>query len=308
MIRIYNLTKNYKRRVSEKNRKYKEIIAVDHINLSIAKGEILGLIGPNGAGKTTTLKILSTLIIPDEGKITIDGYDVVEQPDKVKQRIGLLAGEFNRSLYWRITGRKNLEFFAKIKEIKEPEKRIDELVEMFNLKEYQNEQVMKYSTGMKHKLALAIVLLSDPPVLLLDEPLTGIDPVTSYEIKNIIKNKFKNKTIIWASHNLYEIEEMCDKIALINNGKIVVEGKTEDLKKTYWGHKKIIIISDNVNIFRNLPNVEIKDDFIEIKADNIGETIIAISKIVKKYGIKITDIKTTKPSLEDIVMEKIKNA
>jgi len=307
MICINNLTKIYKRRVSKKQGKFELITAVDDLNLKVNQGEILGLIGPNGAGKTTTLKILSTVIIPDSGTVVIDGYDVVKDAHMVKQRIGLLAGEFSRSLYWRLSGRKNLEFFAKMKGIDKFKERIDTLIDLFNLGECQNELVMKYSTGMKHKLALAIGLLSNPPVLLLDEPLTGIDPVTTYEIKKIIKHEFQEKTIIWASHNLYEIEEMCDRVSLINMGKIVLDGEPEKLKEAYWDHKKIRIDSDNPRAFESIPSVEIKENIVEIKTKDVKKTLSEIIEIAKNLNVDIKEIKTASPSLEDIFMEKVRH-
>jgi len=308
MIIAENVKKTFKKRVLKKNKKYEQISALENLNLNIKKGEIFGLIGPNGAGKTTTLKILSTLIIPDEGKITIDGYDVVKDPDIIKKKVGLLAGEFTRSLYWRLSGRENLRFFAKIREIWKPEKRIDELVNLFSLKENENELVMKYSTGNKHKLALALGLLHDPQILFLDEPLTGIDPVTAYEIKDIIRNRLKDKTVIWASHNLFEIEEMCDRIALINNGKIILQGTPDILKKDYWDHTKILISVDKAKAFEGFKNLSFKENKIEIKTRNVKETLSEIMDIIKNNDIEIYDIKTVKPSLEEIFMEKIKNA
>jgi len=307
MIVIKDLTKTFKRRISKKEGKYETITAVDHINLTIKKGEIFGLIGPNGAGKTTTSKMLSTLILPNEGTMTIDGYDVVKDADIVRKKIGLLAGEYTRSLYWRLSGVQNLKFFANLRSIWDAEERINELIDLFDLNDHKNELVMKYSTGMKHKLALAVGLLHDPPVLFLDEPLTGIDPVTTYEIKELIKNKFSEKTIIWASHNLYEIEEMCDRIALINNGKIVIEGEPETLKKNCWDHSIIIVESNKPNAFTSFQQVKVKDDVVEIKTDNINKTLTDIMALVTQENIEIIDIKTAKPSLEDIFMMGVKH-
>jgi len=299
MISIKNLTKEFKKGKKEK------LIAVNHINLNIKKGEVFGIIGPNGAGKTTTLKILSTLIIPDEGTAEINGFDVVKDAEIIKNTVSLLAGEFVRSLYWRLNGRQNMKFFANLRNIWDPDERIDCLLELFDLKKMENELVMKYSTGMKHKLALAVGLLNDPPVIFLDEPLTGIDPVTTYEIKQLIKNEFKDKTIIWTTHNLYEIEEMCDRIALMDNGEIVLEGEPKQLKKDYWGYDKIMVSSDNVKAFNSLERAEIKDDTVEIETNDVNKTFIEIMQIVKDKNVKIREMKTLKPSLEDIFMKKI---
>ena len=307
MIVTKNLTKVFKKRNSRFKGKNKGIVAVDHIDLEIKEGEIFGIIGPNGAGKTTLLKILSTLIIPDEGTAIIDGYDVVKDANIIKQKVSLLAGEFVRSLYWRLNGRQNMKFFANLRNIWDPDERIDYLLELFDLKKMENELVMKYSTGMKHKLALAVGLLNDPTVIFLDEPLTGIDPITAFEIKKLIKNEFKNKTIIWTTHNLYEMEEMCNRISLINNGKIVLEGKPESLKKDYWGYDKIMVISDNAKAFGSIDKSEIKDNIVEIETMNVNNTITNIMKIAKEKNIEIKEIKTLKPSLMDIFMKGVKN-
>ncbi|MCG2825742.1 MAG: ABC transporter ATP-binding protein [Thermoplasmatales archaeon] len=305
MIVINNLTKTFTRK-NKKSKRKERIVAVDHINLKINKGEIFGLIGPNGAGKTTTIKMLSTLILPDEGAVSVNGYDVVKDAEKVRNNIGVLAGEFTRALYWRLSGKQNLKFFANLRNMWDADKRVDELIQLFGLKKQENELIMKYSTGMKHKLALAVALLNDPPILFLDEPLTGIDPVTSFQLKNLIKNKFRDKTIIWASHNLYEIEEMCDRIALINNGKIVLEGTPDNLKKRFWDYEKIVIVTDNTNAFTNINDVEIKNNVVEIKTKDVTNTLLEITNIVQKKNIKVEEIKTLRPTLEEIFMAGVK--
>jgi ABC-2 type transport system ATP-binding protein len=308
MIDIDNLTKTFKRRIPKNRGKYENITALDHINLKINNGEILGLIGPNGAGKTTTAKILSTLILPDEGRALIDGLDVVKDANFVKKKIGLVPSEYYRSLYWRLSGMQNLRFFAKIKGMRNAQNTINELIERFNLQKQKDELVMKYSTGMKNKLALAVALLADPSTLFLDEPLTGIDPITAYEIKKYIKNEFKEKTIIWTSHNLYEIEEMCDRIAIITNGKILTEGKPEELKKNYRNYTKIVVISDKPDEFTFFEDIKIQENAVEIKTNTINYTISEIMALAKTRNIEIFDIKTVKPSLEEIFIEGVKNA
>ncbi len=299
MIEAKNLTKIYRR-------KKKELKAIDKLSFNVRKGEIFGIIGPTGAGKTTTVKILSTLILPDEGNAYINGYDVVKDADRVKKIIGVVAGEFTRALYWRLTGRGNLEFFAKMRGLRNINERIDYLLELFNLKDYENELLMRYSTGMKHKLALAVALLHDPPILFLDEPLTGIDPLTAYEIKELIRREFKDKTIIWTSHNLYEIEEMCHRILLLNKGKKIVEGKVNELKKKYWEYKKIIVDCENPEKLAGIAE-KIEGNMVEIKTKNVEEIIKKLAEMMENEDIKINSIKTVEPSLEDIFMAVVKN-
>lgn len=309
MVVIKNLTKKFKIKGSKKE--VKEIVALDHINLVIRKGERFGLIGPNGAGKTTLIKILSTLILPGEGTAIIDGCDIYRDTRRVKNKIGVLVGEYTRALYWRLTGYKNLEFFAVLHNMKrkEREERINYLLELFNLGEWKNELVMKYSTGMKHKLALAIALLKNPPVLFLDEPLTGIDPVTGYKLKRFIKENLSDKTIIWTSHNLYEIEEVCNRIGIINKGVMVLEGLPDELKKKYRGIEKIFIRLErgNPESFTGMEGVTIKDDYtIEIKTRNITNTFLKIGEILKENNLKMREIKLLTPSLEDIFIAEVK--
>ncbi|RLF28897.1 MAG: ABC transporter ATP-binding protein [Thermoplasmata archaeon] len=300
IISIKNVTKQYKT-------KGEYITAVDNLNLSIKKHEVFGLIGPTGAGKTTVIKMLSTLIIPDKGSITIDGYDVVREGNKIKRILGVLAGEFTRSLYWRLTGRQNLEFFAKLKNIWHPQERIDYLTELFDLKKWENKLVMRYSTGMKHKLAFAIALLNDPPILLLDEPLTGVDPITSYEIKKLIREDFREKTIMWASHNLYEIEEMCSRIGLLNHGKLVLEGSVEALKKKYWSYERILLIVDRPQIFLEIDGAKITGkNRVEIKTDDVTATLKKIVDICIQNTVNIEEIKTVKPTLEEVFIAGVK--
>jgi len=305
MIEIENLTKIYKKKVEKNKIKIK---ALDNINFNIEKGDIFGIIGPNGAGKTTLLKIISTLIIPDDGRVTIDGYDVTKDADIVKEQVGLLAGEFVRSLYWRLSGENNLKFFAKLRGIKDPDKRIRALLIKFGLEDVKDELVMKYSTGMKHKLTMAVGLLNDPKIVLLDEPLTGIDPITAFELKKLIKNEFKEKTVIWTTHNLNEIEEMCNRLVLINKGKIILEGKPDKIKAEHWGYSKILLVVKNkIDAFSLIKDVEINQNTVLIKTNDVGKTFIEIMKIVEKENIFVEEIKTLKPTLEEIFIKGIEN-
>ncbi len=161
---------------------------------------------------------------------------------------------------------------------------------------------------MKHKLALARALLNDPPVLLLDEPTTGIDPKASYEIKNLVKEEFSDKTILWTSHNLYEIEEICDRIAMINKGQIVFLGNPEDIKREGIEHEKITLVVEpgESNWFSSVKGAKIVNEYlVEIISHNITETLKEILDIVEDHQITIKDLKTTAPTLEEVFMKKI---
>ena len=314
MIETHDLTKYFVKRkqgssiMSRITRKGFEMVkAIDHVNLEIPKGEIFGLIGPNGAGKTTFVKVLSTLILPDGGTASINGHDIVKEDALVRSQVGVLPGEFSRSLYWRLTGKQNLRFFAELYHIRD-ESRIEYLMKLFGLKEWEDELIMRYSTGMKHKLALARALLNDPPVLLLDEPTTGIDPQASYEIKKLVKTELSDKTILWTSHNLYEIEEICDHIAMINKGQIVLEGKPEDIKREGLEQEKITLVveSGESHWFSSLDNTRVVNEYlIEITSINLKQTLQDILKITQNHNVTIKDLRTTSPTLEEVFIRRI---
>ena len=198
-------------------RKTFSVNAVDNLNLNIKKGELFGLLGPNGAGKTTLVKILCTLLPPDEGTAIVNGFDVVKQQMRVKQSIGTIFSVGERGFFWRLSGYSNLEFFAAINNVPRSgrRQRIMEVLELVGLQEKAFEVFQKYSGGMKRKLALARALLADPPILLLDEPTTGLDVTSSRNIRDFIKNdlsKKQGKTVFYTTHYIEEVSQMCDRL------------------------------------------------------------------------------------------------
>ncbi len=315
MIETHDLCKYFTKKkqgssiLSRITRKGLETVkAVDHVNLRINKGEIFGLIGPNGAGKTTFVKVLSTLILPDSGTAFINGHDIIKEDAAVRSEVGVLPGEFSRSLYWRLTGKQNLRFFAELYNIQD-DSRINELIELFGLKGWEDDLLMKYSTGMKHKLALARALLNDPPVLLLDEPTTGIDPQASYEIKKLVRSELKDKTILWTSHNLYEIDEICSHIAMINKGRIVLEGKPEDIKREGLEYETITLVTESgeSHWFSSIENATVVNEYmVEITTKSLKETLKEVLGITETHDIIIKDLKTTAPTLEEVFIKRIK--
>ena len=222
MIDVIKLTKIYKL-------KNKQVSALSDVSFTLKSG-IGSLVGHNGAGKTTLIKILSTLVIPTSGDAFIEGHSVTREEKKVRELVGLVSVS-ERQFYYRLTAMENLLFFSSLQglSITEAKKRAKEVLEMLNLSEWENVQYMKFSTGMQRKLALARALITDPPVILLDEPTLGLDPLSAREFRNVIKN-FKDKTILFSSHYLKEVEELADKIILIKRGKIICEGNAEELK------------------------------------------------------------------------------
>ena len=229
-IEAYNLTKKYTLK-----QKGQEIIALSNVNLKIKKGEIFGLLGPNGAGKTTLVSILTTLIKPTSGYGIILGHNILKEPWFVKENVGLMLG--GEMIYYRLTGYRNLKFFSKLYGIKNYKKKIMDLAEKFDLTKWLNEYVSNYSTGMKLKLALARTLLIDPKILFLDEPMYGLDPSSVKDIIEVIKSL--NKTILLTSHQMGIVEQLCGRIAFLNQGEILKIDTQENFKK---------LITDKINI------------------------------------------------------------
>jgi ABC-2 type transport system ATP-binding protein len=212
----------------------KDVAALREITLDVNGGEIFGLIGPNGAGKTTLLKTFSTLILPSAGYAGICGRDVVAEPLAARKNIGLVSGD-ERSFYWRLSGRENLEFFASFYNLssKAARSRIEKLTELVEISE-PNRMVGKYSSGMRQRLALARGLLHNPPVLLMDEPTRSLDPGSAVKIRGFVKEylcRREGRAIIWATHNLEEAEQICDRIGMLRQGRLIAAGTLDELRE-----------------------------------------------------------------------------
>ncbi len=218
-------------------KKEKRIVkALKGVSFSVRWGEVFGLLGPNGAGKTTTVKIITTLLLPDDGKALVNGYDVVKEPIDVRRSIGVVLN-VERGFFWKLTGRENLRYFGMLKGLKgrDLEERIDKVVSLVGLDKIGavDKLYEEYSLGMKARLALARALLSDPPILVLDEPTLGLDPPAAREIRRLLIKlaKDEGKGVMITTHNMFEAEIVCDRVGIISAGKIVALGTVSELKK-----------------------------------------------------------------------------
>lgn len=231
-IEVRDLRRIYKTTIGVVRRKIKEVVAVDGITFDVNRGELFGLLGPNGAGKTTTIKMLTTLLIPTGGTAKILGYDVVDQANAIRARIGFIFGG-ERGLYWRLSGIDNLRYFASLYHVDPAvtKKRIPQLLELVGLSDRGEEKVEGYSRGMKQRLHIARTLLHDPEILFLDEPTMGLDPVGGREIRQVIRNlQSEKKTILLTTHYMFEADALCERIAVIDRGRIVALDTPEALK------------------------------------------------------------------------------
>ncbi len=219
-ILVENLTKTYKKQN-----------AVDHISFDISSGEIVGFLGPNGAGKTTTMKMLTCYIPPTSGKAYVNGLDVEEQSLEVRKQIGYLP-EHN-PLYTDMYVKEYLQFAASVYQIKNPIARVKEMIDLTGLQVEQNKKIGQLSKGYRQRVGLAQAMIHNPSVLILDEPTSGLDPNQIVEIRNLIINIGKEKTVLLSTHIMQEVEAMCNRVMIVNRGKIVANGQPGELKQIF---------------------------------------------------------------------------
>ncbi len=324
-IQTLNLTKIFKTKTPSSGlfkHQTRCVNAVDNLNLNIKKGELFGLLGPNGAGKTTLVKILCTLLPPDEGTATVNGFDVAKQQMQVKRSIGTIFSVGERGFFWRLTGYSNLEFFAAINNVPRSgrQQRILEVLELVGMQEKAFEVFQKYSGGMKRKLALARALLADPPILLLDEPTTGLDVTSSRNIRDFIKNdliKKHGKTVLYTTHYIEEVSQMCDRVGIMNKGKIVALDTPEALKGMAKNGEVADIVVKNmsetqVNTLRALDGVssltaEVQDSVLgqtrlRVRLENVNGLPMVLDFFFREK-IKLMNFRQEEPTLEDAFIE-----
>jgi ABC-2 type transport system ATP-binding protein len=233
VIEAHDLHRTYRTSTGVLRRRWLNVEAVRGVSFEIEQGELYGLLGPNGAGKTTTIKMLITLLIPTKGTASVLGFDVVKDAREVRKRIGYVFGG-ERGVYERLSGLDNLRYFAELYGVppKEIRPRIDYLLDLVGLKGREKERAEGYSRGMKQRLHIARGLLHDPPVVFLDEPTIGLDPIGARELRATIASLADaGKTILLTTHYMFEADALCDRIAVINSGEIVAQGTPADLKR-----------------------------------------------------------------------------
>ena len=224
MLEIKNLTK-----------KFKKSTVVDDVSFKVNPGEIVGLLGENGAGKTTTLRMISTMLKITSGEAIVNNFSANKEPIKVRNEIGILFGG-DVGLYDRLTARENIKYFANLYGMsdKDADIRINELSKKFNMEEYIDKKVSKFSRGMKQKVSIARSIVHSPSVMLFDEPSTGLDVTAARTIQDFILDcKKENKTILFSSHSMREVEKLCDRVVIINKGKLLEDCSIDTLKKKY---------------------------------------------------------------------------
>jgi ABC-2 type transport system ATP-binding protein len=316
-VETFRLSKIFKTKEKGKKRSVK---AVDRVDIKVKKGELFGLLGPNGAGKTTLIKMLCTIILPDEGTAKVNGYDILEEPYGVRSSFGWFHGETGgRSLYWRLNAEDNLRFYAYLQNVPKnvAERRIDALLEFFDLTEERKKLVKEYSTGMKVRVMLTRALLHNPPILFMDEPTIGLDTISAVETRKLLKalNAELGKTIIFTSHNMFEVEQLCERVAIMRRGKIIADSPPSKLRDMRRDIQAVEVgLKDDVNlekIVESLTAIPVVRKVIETRDNAYGfvlrlqvedeyEAIPLIAEKLHSLGVKISAIRRTEPTFEDI--------
>ena len=291
-------------------KKFNDFTAVDHISFSIKKGEIFGFLGPNGAGKTTTIKMLTTLLYPTEGSAKLSDYDIIKQRDDVRQNIGVVFQE--PALDTELTGKENLDFHARMYGLsKEKRKnRINEVLQLVDLVEKKDIIVKNYSGGMKRRLEIARGLMHYPTVLFLDEPTLGLDSQTRRAIWEYIKkmNKEEDTTLFLTTHYMDEADYLCDRVGIIDKGKILIIDSTENLKNSVGADVITLSCSNEEKLIKRLEtekwikNIKHHDSYITLGVRKGEEKIPQIFDIAQKLDIKIKSISVRKPTLDDVFL------
>jgi len=315
-VETFKLTKIFKTKENGENRITK---AVDNVNIKVKKGEFFGLLGPNGAGKTTLIKMLCTIILPTEGTAKINGYDLLKEQYGIRSSFGWFHGETGgRSLYWRLNAEDNLRFYAYLQNVPKDvaERRIDALLEFFGLTEDRKKLVKEYSTGMKVRVMLARALLHNPPILFLDEPTIGLDTISAVETRKLLSalNTELGKTIIFTSHNMFEVEQLCERVAIMRDGGIIADSTPSKLRETLMDIRAVEIeIKKPLNlkeIVQRLANIPIVRRIIEtrdcvnyfvirLQVEDEYEAIPLIAENLHSFGVKVSSIRQAGLTFED---------
>lgn len=332
-IETINLTKTFRTRILNNEieffkHKTVTINAIENLNIEIKKGELFGLLGPNGAGKTTLVKMLCTLLPPDKGTALINGFDIIKEQMKVKRSLGTLFSVGERGFFWRLSGYRNLEFFAAIYNVPRQKRheRIMEVLDLVGLKDSAFNLYQKYSGGMKRKLSLARTLLPNPPILLLDEPTTGLDAISARSIREFVKNrvsKESGKTVLYTTHYIEEAAQICDRIGILTRGKLIACDTPDALRDKIKKEERIYLIVEEITQqqieeMRSLQGVirlteETEEDLmpnqkglcLELKSI---DQLPSIFDFLFEQKIKLVNFKREEPTLEDAFIELTKKA
>jgi ABC-2 type transport system ATP-binding protein len=292
------------------SKEFEEFIAVDGVNLKVRAGEVLALLGPNGSGKTTTVRMLTSILGPTRGWARVAGFDIVRQADQVRASVGVLTE--HHGLYSRMPAAEYLEFFGQLYGIDLPtrRKRADDILEKFDLAPFKQRQVGKFSRGMQQKLSLARTLLHEPPVLLLDEPTSAMDPESAHLVRDAIQAlRSSDRAIILCTHNLSEAEKLADKIAIIRYGKIIVQGSPDELRQRLLGPAVYEVrfgfstSLDQLSFPNNLQISARGENWLRYRSSQPESDNPLVLQYLLNQGLKVVGLEEVPRSLEQIYLQ-----
>jgi ABC-2 type transport system ATP-binding protein len=303
MIRVSGLTKDYGTRR-----------AVDHVTFEAQQGEILGFLGPNGAGKTTTMRILTGYMPPTDGEAVVAGYDVVAESIEVRRRVGYLPETV--PLYTDMAVFDYLKYMADLRQLPDSEERVDQVLEMMGLSDRSNGMIGNLSKGMRQRVGLAQALLHRPEVLILDEPTIGLDPGQVVEVRNLIREIGKERTVLLSTHILSEAQNICDRVLIIDKGRIVAEDTPERLQSRLLGAERVFLRVDGetddlpktVEKVKGVQSVEVKGEgALEFQFAPGHDIRPQVAKAVIGAGFDLLEMRPLGMSLEEIFLELTSN-
>ncbi|MEU1818376.1 ATP-binding cassette domain-containing protein [Streptomyces roseifaciens] len=290
-------------------KRYGDKQALDGLDLTVRAGTVQGILGPNGAGKTTAVRIMSTLLRPEEGRVEVAGIDVRTRADEVRSRIGLLGQ--NAAVDEELSGRQNLEMFGRLYHLgaRRAGARADELLARFGLADTGSKAVKQYSGGMRRRLDLAASLISRPQVLFLDEPTTGLDPRGRTEVWNAVRSLVGGgTTVLLTTQYLEEADQLADRIAVINHGKVIAEGTADELKSRTGGDRIDVVLHDTAQLARAaslLPGDVVVDEDRRMASASVTDRMAALAETVRALeaaGIEAEDVAVRRPTLDEVFM------
>jgi ABC-2 type transport system ATP-binding protein len=299
MIQVNGLIKDYGARR-----------ALNNITFDANQGEIVGFLGPNGAGKTTTMRILTGYMPPSDGTAVVAGFDVVEESLEVRKRVGYLPETV--PLYTDMTAMEYLKFMAELRHIPNAQDRANEVLEQVNLGDRANSFIGNFSKGMRQRVGLAQALIHRPEVLILDEPTIGLDPAQVVEIRNVIKEIGKDRTVLFSTHILSEAQQICDRVLIINKGKIIAEDTPENLQSHLMGSQRIVLrvrgdadgLEATIKKVKGTRSIESKDaETVEFEFSSGLDARPQVAKAVIQAGYELIEMRPVGMSLEEIFLE-----
>lgn len=293
-------------------KKFKDTIAVDEVSLVLRQGESVGLLGPNGAGKSTAIAMISTLMKPSSGDVRLNGKSVLKKPAEMRRVLGVVPQKI--ALYEELSAYENLKFFGRLYGLSgnKLEQRIDYVLELVGLTDRKKELVKNYSGGMQRRVNLAAAMMHEPEILIMDEPTVGIDPQSRNHLLETIRklNRDEGMTVLYTSHYMEEVEKLCDRVYIMDHGKVIAEGTKEELKAILSDRETVLIEFDQnyPELFTKLSGMEgvqhstVEERSVKLIIPKGTRLLAALFHEAERYGAQVVNVNVQTPTLEDVFL------